>query len=224
MKKYKISLKLLRRKEGLIKGKTLTEDHQPSNLRELSRLHNEHPGEEQTVVEKGRDSGPLRVLGGLMPSRAFGNARYKYSLSNQSKLDAILKFGSPPSYSWLQPPNLKTPPYITANPDVFWKKLDKNDRFLILASDGLFDTISNNDAVSSVVDYMNNSATDMNAATHLLRIALEEDKGQKHLSRLLSLPPKISRSYRDDISIQIIFFKSSVLPNLQTETEIVQRL
>jgi pyruvate dehydrogenase phosphatase len=51
---------------GKWKAKPLTLDHQPSNLRELSRLHQEHPGEEETVAF-GR--GPLRVLGGMMPSR-----------------------------------------------------------------------------------------------------------------------------------------------------------
>ena len=43
-------------------SKALTLDHQPSNLRELSRLHQDHPGEEETVASKAGD-GPLRVLG-----------------------------------------------------------------------------------------------------------------------------------------------------------------
>jgi pyruvate dehydrogenase phosphatase len=58
--------------KGKWKGKPLTQDHQPSNLRELSRLNQDHPGEEETVAFNAGD-GPLRVLGGMMPSR--GNER-----------------------------------------------------------------------------------------------------------------------------------------------------
>jgi pyruvate dehydrogenase phosphatase len=54
--------------KGRWKGKALTQDHQPSNLRELSRLNQEHPGEEETVAFNA-GNGPLRVLGGMMPSR-----------------------------------------------------------------------------------------------------------------------------------------------------------
>jgi pyruvate dehydrogenase phosphatase len=46
-------------------GKVLTQDHQPSNLRELSRLNQDHPGEEETVAFNAGD-GPWRVLGKVL--------------------------------------------------------------------------------------------------------------------------------------------------------------
>lgn len=45
----------------------LSKDQTATNPVEFSRLCEEHPGEDETVVIRGR------VLGGLMPSRAFGN-------------------------------------------------------------------------------------------------------------------------------------------------------
>ncbi|KAH7283371.1 hypothetical protein KP509_34G003700 [Ceratopteris richardii] len=43
-------------------------------------------------------------------------------------------------------------PYVTAEPEVNELKLDENDEFLIIASDGLWDKMSNEEAVSFVKD------------------------------------------------------------------------
>jgi pyruvate dehydrogenase phosphatase len=51
---------------GVYEAIQLTQDQTPRNPVEFSRLCEEHPGEDATVVVRGR------VLGGLMPSRAFG--------------------------------------------------------------------------------------------------------------------------------------------------------
>lgn len=92
-----------------LKPITLTSDHQPSSLLELSRLQKEHPGEDDTVAFSSGD-GPLRVLGGMMPSRAFGDARYKWSLEQQKTIDTLLTNVPIETNSWVRPPNLKTPP------------------------------------------------------------------------------------------------------------------
>jgi pyruvate dehydrogenase phosphatase len=205
--------------KNTIKARALTEDHQPSNLRELSRLHNDHPDEEKTVVDNpGR--GPLRVLGGLMPSRAFGDSRYKYSLDDQAKIDVLLEQGKILSYSWCKPDNLFTPPYMTASPEVFQKVIGANDKFLVLATDGLYDSLSSGDVADHVSDFLKGDTIDINAATHLIRKALEEGKGQQHLSRLLSLSPKVARNYRDDITVQIVFFESTELKDVEGLVEL----
>lgn len=46
---------------------------------------------------------------------------------------------------------------------------------------------------------------DKNAATHLVRNALG-GKDQDMLSALLTLPAPYSRRYRDDLTVQVIFF------------------
>jgi pyruvate dehydrogenase phosphatase len=55
-----------RRTGGGYETVALSQDQTPRNADELRRLMLEHPGEEHSVVMNGR------VLGGLMPSRAFG--------------------------------------------------------------------------------------------------------------------------------------------------------
>lgn len=57
----------------------LTQDHGVENAREIERMTALHPGEEETLFMRGR------VLGGLQPTRAFGDARYKYSKENLEK-------------------------------------------------------------------------------------------------------------------------------------------
>lgn len=40
------------------------------------------------------------------------------------------------------PPNYHTPPYLTARPDVTYHRLTPRDKFLIIASDGLWDCLT----------------------------------------------------------------------------------
>jgi serine/threonine protein phosphatase PrpC len=54
----------------------LTQDHGAENPDEVVRMKAAHPGEEDTVLIRGR------VLGGLMPTRSMGDARYKVRAFN----------------------------------------------------------------------------------------------------------------------------------------------
>ena len=42
-------------------------------------------------------------------------------------------------------------PYLTHKPDIFRYKLDKNDKFFVLACDGLWDVMSNDDVSNFVL-------------------------------------------------------------------------
>lgn len=42
-------------------------------------------------------------------------------------------------------------PYVTHRPDLFRYKLDKNDRFLVIACDGAYDVLSNSDIINFVL-------------------------------------------------------------------------
>ncbi|KAK4496528.1 hypothetical protein PRZ48_012508 [Zasmidium cellare] len=219
---------------------------------EDERLRAEHPGEPNVTLNG-------RILGGLEPSRAFGDAIYKWSTETQEKLRKNF-FGRSPSRF------LKTPPYVTAEPVITRTKIDptKGD-FVVMATDGLWEMLTNEEVVGLVGQWLEKQASvssetksansgwlqswfssqkagalpiehhdqgdasgqrapvrqqqwgiptgqdqrfvveDKNAATHLVRNALG-GKDKDMLSALLTLPSPYSRRYRDDLTVQVIFF------------------
>lgn len=233
----------------------LSEDQTGGNPNEAARMRKEHPGEEN-VIRNGR------VLGGLEPTRAFGDAVYKWSRDVAGKLRSSF-FGRSPS------PLLKTPPYVTAEPVVTTTKIhpEKGD-FLVLATDGLWEMLTNEEVVGLVGQWIESRATssssssssssspfeatwsrifgsrnkplpvehpktdsldgqktpirvqqwginpdakdrftlkDNNVATHLVRNALGGNNDEQ-VRALLTLPSPFSRRYRDDLTVQVIFF------------------
>ncbi|KDQ59928.1 hypothetical protein JAAARDRAFT_192379 [Jaapia argillacea MUCL 33604] len=102
--------------------------HNPS---EAARLKEEHPDEED-VVKNGR-------VVGMGVARAFGDAQFKWALDLQKKL--LWKYLGNYIY-----PNIKTPPYLTAVPEVTTIKVEPGD-FLILGTDGLWECLSSEQAV-----------------------------------------------------------------------------
>ena len=115
----------------------LSEDQTGATPSEMERLRAEHPGEEY-VVHKGR------VLGSLEPSRAFGDASYKWSREIQDKIKKFF-FGRTPNAL------LKTPPYVTAEPLITAAKIKPEDGdFVVLATDGLWEMLTNEEVVGLV--------------------------------------------------------------------------
>lgn len=115
----------------------LSEDQTGGTPSEMARLRAEHPGEEH-VFYKGR------ILGALEPSRAFGDASYKWTREIQDKVKRYF-FGRTPN------PLLQTPPYVTAEPIITTTKVEpeKGD-FLVLATDGLWEMLTNEEVVGLV--------------------------------------------------------------------------
>ena len=226
----------------------LSEDQTGGTPSEEARLRAEHPGE-QYVVRNGR------ILASLEPSRAFGDASYKWSKETQERIKKHF-FGRTPSAL------LRTPPYVTAEPIVTTTKIDpdKGD-FVVMATDGLWEFLSNEEVIGLVGQWLESqpkSSTsssgpswpkswfssgsqglpvevqhvdqaglgqrgpirrystastvnerfvveDKNAATHLVRNALG-GRDRDMVSALLTLPSPYSRRYRDDLTVEVIFF------------------
>lgn len=196
-----------------------------SNSAEVQRILSEHPTEEsRSCLAYGR------LLGRLAPLRALGDFQFKMT---REELVEIFKFM--PKYSPFS--TSLTPPYLSAEPEVFHYKLDPSDRFIVLASDGLWDMLSNDDVVQLVGSYIEGRQTQVlkdqahfynapncsdvggaestafddslneNVASFLIRQALG-GYDQGNLKYMLSLKPPDVRLYRDDISIIVIFLKS----------------
>lgn len=132
----------------------LSKDQTGRNVDEARRMRSEHPASEaDQVIMRGR------VLGGLEPTRAFGDARYKWDRGLQERLyDAFLPGGRQSVRG--APRGLLTPPYVTAEPVVEWRRLPKSSqsgrelKFIIMATDGLWDMLSSQDAVSLVAAHL----------------------------------------------------------------------
>ncbi|KAJ2459742.1 hypothetical protein GGF42_001284 [Coemansia sp. RSA 2424] len=157
-----------------------------------------------------------------MPTRAFGDCRYKWPLEAQQDLFPIL-YSRGHRYA-TTPPNYVTPPYVTARPVIVKHLLSDDDKFIVIASDGLYDQLSDAEVVGSVSQWYEAhvggkakdgasastlTTEDANAATHLIRAALSTDHSSRRRSdtvirRLLAIPPPHSRRFRDDISVTIV--------------------
>ena len=132
-------------------------------------MQSEHPSDEAAlVIQRGR------VLGGLEPTRAFGDANYKWPAETHAKL--VNNLLPPGTAARRSPRDLKTPPYVTADPVVTHRKLtflpealssssssapssttqqadpniDSTLKFIVLATDGLWDELSSTDVVALV--------------------------------------------------------------------------
>lgn len=202
----------------------LSIDQTGSNEDEAARICKEHPGEEG-IVKNGR------VLG-MMVSRAFGDGQWKWPLEVQQEMKRRF-YGPgplPPKY------DVRTPPYLTAEPVVTSTRIDPGKpSFLIMATDGLWDMLSSQQAVDLVGKWLISSrresdhtykqfdfghfwngvdwkfveeratVQDDNAAVHLARNSLGGNHHELIAGRLSFTPPH-SRRLRDDMTVQIVFF------------------
>ncbi|UYV80405.1 PDP1 [Cordylochernes scorpioides] len=128
--------------------KSLTQEHNSDNLEEYKRVLSEHPQSEANKVIRND-----RLLGQLAPFRAFGDFMYKWDMDTQHKY-LVPHFGYVVS-----PSQYLTPPYLTASPEIIHYRLTPRDKFLVLATDGLWDEMLPHKVVKFVGEHMNGNQT-----------------------------------------------------------------
>lgn len=133
--------------DGRWSALSLTNDHNAQNPDELQRILGEHPrSESRTVVRHDR------LLGLLLPFRAFGDVRFKWKPEMLSRMLET----RPDVFSALTeavralPPHYLTPPYLSAHPEVSRHLIRPADKFLVLASDGLWELMHRQTVVQLV--------------------------------------------------------------------------
>jgi len=129
-------------------AKKLSVEHNTDNPAEVQRILNEHPASERDNVIKLE-----RLLGQLAPLRAFGDYRYKWSKEIMSSV-VVPRYGEQQ-----MAPHYHTPPYLTARPEIIHHRLTPRDRFLVIASDGLWDLVSPLQVVRLVGEHMSGKVT-----------------------------------------------------------------
>ncbi len=105
-------------------------------------------------------------------------------------------------------PEPYTPPYVSHIPDVHHIKLDKEDQFVILGSDGLWDYLSDEEAVQLVHQAKaKNQTCEQIAATLVERaLAIAANESFMTLEQLYTLPPGRQRRGRHDDTTAIVLF------------------
>ncbi|KAH8864699.1 [Pyruvate dehydrogenase [acetyl-transferring]]-phosphatase 2, mitochondrial [Schistosoma japonicum] len=191
-------------------AKLLIPPHTAENEADVQRVKSSHPlHEAEFVIRDGR------LLGELMPLRAFGDIRFKWSTDDLKNIARLLDL--PPNYP-ISPRFYDSPPYLVATPQVLWKPLTTLcDHFLILGTDGLWDVISPTDAVHVVAQHWYDYKGDPSycgpgdtAASRLIRTALGgTEMNSEKIALHFSIPASVARYYRDDITVIVVYLPTA---------------
>ncbi|XP_073151193.1 probable protein phosphatase 2C 38 [Henckelia pumila] len=158
-----------------------------------NELQSLHPGDPSIVALKHK---VWRVKGIIQVSRSIGDAYLKSAEFNKEPL--LARFRIPGSF---------TKPILNPVPSIFVHSLSPKDQFLIFASDGLWEHLSNQEAV----DIVNNSNR-KGIAKKLVKAALHvaANKREMRYSDLKKIERGVRRHFHDDITAVVVFLDSSV--------------
>ncbi|XP_010465680.1 PREDICTED: probable protein phosphatase 2C 40 [Camelina sativa] len=164
----------------------LTEDHTVDNEVEEARLLSEHLDDPKIVIG-GKIKGKLKV------TRALGVGYLKKEKLN----DALMGI--------LRVRNLLSPPYVSVEPSMRVHKITESDHFVIVASDGLFDFFSNEEAILLVHSFISSNPSGDPAKFLLERlVAKAAARAGFTLEELMNVPAGRRRRYHDDVTIMVI--------------------
>jgi len=146
-----------------------------------------------------------------MPTRAFGDLRLKHADFNFHHLDpdTALERG----YRQPIPRETYTGPYISAVPDIQVFDLTENDKFLVLASDGLWDELNRKESAKICSSELpaDKEITSQNICSVLMNASLENAAKRKGVSRHYLgqiRPGQNKRMLVDDITIVVVDLKN----------------
>ncbi|XP_004295069.1 PREDICTED: probable protein phosphatase 2C 42 isoform X1 [Fragaria vesca subsp. vesca] len=179
---------------GEVAAIQLSTEHN-ANLEEIRyELKEQHSHDPQIVVLK---HGVWRVKGIIQVSRSIGDVYMKHAEFNREPIAA--KFRLP------EPMNM---PIMSATPTILSHALHPNDSFLIFASDGLWEHLSNEKAVEIVHKHPH-----AGSAKRLVKTALQEAarKREMRYSDLRKIDKKVRRHFHDDITVIVLFLNHDLI-------------
>ncbi|CAH1423420.1 unnamed protein product [Lactuca virosa] len=157
-------------------------------------LHSTHPDDSQIVVLKHN---VWRVKGLIQISRSIGDVYLKKAEFNRAPLYAKFRLREP----------FKRP-ILSSDPSVSVHQLQPHDQFIIFASDGLWEHLSNQEAVDIV---QNNPHS--GSARRLIKVALQRaaKKREMRYSDLKKIDRGVRRHFHDDITVVVLFLDSNLM-------------
>ncbi|MBA0572631.1 hypothetical protein Golob_002958 [Gossypium lobatum] len=153
-----------------------------------------HPDDSQIVVLKHN---VWRVKGLIQISRSIGDVYLKKAEFNREPLYPKFR---------LREPFKK--PILSADPSISVHKLLPHDKFAIFASDGLWEHLTNQEAVDIVQKHSRTGS-----ARRLVKTALQEaaKKREMRYSDLKKIDRGVRRHFHDDITVIVLFLDSNLV-------------
>eukprot|EP00249_Psilotum_nudum_P018350 c26762_g2_i1 orf=873-1715(+) len=175
-------------------AKRLSAEHNVCNEEVRQELEAQHPDDKHIVVLK---EGVWRVKGIIQVSRAIGDIYLKKPELNRD-----------PLYVGIGRSLLLDKPVLTAEPSIYEHTILPQDQFLIFASDGLWDILSDQEAVDIV---SRNSR--IGIAKRLIKAALRgaAKKFEMQYSELRKIERGIRRNIHDDISVVVVYLDHNLI-------------
>ncbi|KAG8474259.1 hypothetical protein CXB51_033711 [Gossypium anomalum] len=157
-------------------------------------LQSLHPDDSQIVVLKHN---VWRVKGLIQVSRSIGDVYLKKAEFNREPLYSKFRLREP----------LKRP-ILSADPSISVHQLQPHDQFVIFASDGLWEHLSNQEAVDMVQNHPRSGS-----ARRLVKTALKEaaNKREMRYSDLKKIDRGVRRHFHDDITVIVVFLDSNLV-------------
>ncbi|XXG84506.1 hypothetical protein AAC387_Pa10g2009 [Persea americana] len=180
---------------GGIAAIQLSNEHNANLEPVRQELKELHPNDPQIVVLK---HGVWRVKGIIQVSRSIGDLYMKHAKYNREPINAKFRISEP-----------MNKPILTATPSIVTHPLHPNDSFLIFASDGLWEHLSNEKAVEIVQSHPH-----AGSAKRLIKAALQEAarKREMRYSDLRRIDKKVRRHFHDDITVIVLFLNHDLIP------------
>ncbi|KAK2364040.1 putative protein phosphatase 2C [Trifolium repens] len=174
----------------------LSVEHNVNIDTERDDVRSKHPYDPQIVVMK---HSVWRVKGIIQVSRSIGDAYLKKAEFNREPLP--LKFRLPETFF---------KPILSSEPSISVHKIQPEDQFLIFASDGLWEHLSNQTAVNIVSNSPRNGI-----ARRLVKAALKEaaKKREIRFSDLQKIEQGVRRHFHDDITVIVVYLNPKLIDN-----------
>ncbi|CAO2821526.1 unnamed protein product [Amaranthus hypochondriacus] len=179
---------------GSIDAVQLTTDHNANAESVRRELMDLHPDDPQIVMLK---HGIWRVKGIIQVSRSIGDVYMKDAQYNRDPIHSKFRITEPIHM-----------PILTAVPSIVSHHIHPDDCFVIFASDGLWEHLSNETAVDIVQSHPH-----AGCAKRLIKAALHEaaKKREMRYSDLQKIDKKVRRHFHDDITVIVLFFNHDLI-------------
>lgn len=179
-----------RQSDGNCQVHALSTDHNAlTNDAEAQRLREQHPGEHRLLVRG-------YVKGRVQMTRSIGDLYLKHADFNNTALGK----------TQIREPY--DPPYLSCTPEITSYSVDPADQFMVVATDGLWSELTNEDVVEIAADAIRRQEC---PARELAARALGEAALQEGLpvEALLRIPTgQIRKRIHDDITVSVITLNS----------------